>query len=381
MTLVLTGMVSWRDLGVGEPLAKALQSARACRRWPGILSFGAVIAMTAVLLVFQLGQPRIFIAMARDGLLPAWAAKVHPRFRTPYVTTILTGIVVGIPAMFVNINEVIEFTNIGTLFAFVLVSVGVIVLRRTDPGRHRPFRCPGVPVLPLLSVVGCGILMAYLPFITWMRFAVWQAAGDRALFPVRPPPQPAGAGRPEEAPHVDAHYEQVMAARERLDEGPPRAYFAYSTILDRAAFEEWRHQHGYDFFDLPAGTRAEALDLGLVYDFPSRWWGGPGRRTRGPGRRRWCTACCSRLPRRTGRSSSTRKAPSRRCASSARSACGPRPGRRLATAFTTAPGRRSVDGPVSPRFVEALVRGARAAGLPEAWIEMLGKGALRRSPR
>jgi APA family basic amino acid/polyamine antiporter len=181
VTLVLTGMVSWRDLGVGDPLAKALQSA-GLQALAGLLSFGAVIAMTAVLLVFQLGQPRIFMVMARDGLLPAWAAKVHPRFRTPYVTTILTGVFVGIPAMFVDINEAIEFTNIGTLFAFVLVSLGVIVLRRTDPGRHRPFRCPGVPLLPMLSVVGCGILMAYLPFITWMRFAVWQALGIALYF-------------------------------------------------------------------------------------------------------------------------------------------------------------------------------------------------------
>ena len=181
VTLVLTGMVSWRDLGVGDPLAKALQSA-GLQALAGILSFGAVIAMTAVLLVFQLGQPRIFMVMARDGLLPQWAAKVHPRFRTPYVTTILTGVFVGIPAMFVDINEAIEFTNIGTLFAFVLVSVGVIVLRRTDPDRYRPFRCPGVPWLPLLSVVSCGVLMAYLPFITWMRFLVWQVVGVLLYF-------------------------------------------------------------------------------------------------------------------------------------------------------------------------------------------------------
>ena len=98
------------------------------------------------------------------------------------MTTILTGVFVGIPAMFVDINEAIEFTNIGTLFAFVLVSVGVIVLRRTDPGRPRPFRCPGVPWLPLLSVVGCGVLMAYLPFITWMRFVVWQVVGVLLYF-------------------------------------------------------------------------------------------------------------------------------------------------------------------------------------------------------
>jgi APA family basic amino acid/polyamine antiporter len=181
VTLVLTGMVSWKDLGVGDPLAKALQSA-GLQALAGILSFGAVVAMTAVLLVFQLGQPRIFMVMARDGLLPEWASRVHPRFRTPYITTILTGVFVGIPAMFVDINEAIEFTNIGTLFAFVLVSVGVIVLRRTDPDRHRPFRCPGVPWLPLLSIVSCGVLMAYLPFITWMRFVVWQVVGVLLYF-------------------------------------------------------------------------------------------------------------------------------------------------------------------------------------------------------
>ncbi len=181
VTLVLTGMVSWKDLGVGDPLAKALHSA-GLQALAGILSFGAVVAMTAVLLVFQLGQPRIFMVMARDGLLPEWASRVHPRFRTPYITTILTGVFVGIPAMFVDINEAIEFTNIGTLFAFVLVSVGVIVLRRTDPDRHRPFRCPGVPWLPLLSIVGCGVLMAYLPFITWMRFVVWQVVGVLLYF-------------------------------------------------------------------------------------------------------------------------------------------------------------------------------------------------------
>jgi basic amino acid/polyamine antiporter, APA family len=181
VTLVLTGMVPWQQLGVGDPLAKALQTA-GLERMAGLLSFGAVIAMTAVLLVFQLGQPRIFMCMARDGLLPAWAAKVHPRFRTPYVTTILTGAFVGIPAMFVDINEAIDFTNIGTLFAFVLVSLGVIVLRYTDPHRLRPFRCPGVPFVPIAAVLCCLALMVYLPGITWIRFVVWQVVGVALYF-------------------------------------------------------------------------------------------------------------------------------------------------------------------------------------------------------
>ncbi len=181
VTLVLTGMVPWRELGVGDPLAKALEGA-GLQRLAGFLSFGAVIALTAVLLVFQLGQPRIFMVMARDGLLPPWAAKIHPRFRTPYVTTILTGVCVGVPATFVDISEAIEFTNIGTLFAFILVSLGVLVLRRTKPDQRRPFRCPGVPWVPVAAVVCCGILMLYLPLITWLRFVVWQVAGVTLYF-------------------------------------------------------------------------------------------------------------------------------------------------------------------------------------------------------
>jgi basic amino acid/polyamine antiporter, APA family len=181
VTLVLTGMVPWQQLGVGDPLAKALQGA-GLERLAGVLSFGAVIALTAVLLVFQLGQPRIFMCMARDGLLPPWAAKVHPRFRTPYITTIITGIFVGVPAMFVDISEAIEFTNIGTLFAFVLVSLGVLVLRRTDPDRRRPFRCPGVPWVPMAAVLSCAALMVYLPYVTWMRFVVWQVLGVALYF-------------------------------------------------------------------------------------------------------------------------------------------------------------------------------------------------------
>ncbi|MGH9465368.1 MAG: amino acid permease, partial [Thermoanaerobaculia bacterium] len=181
VALVMTGMAPWNELGTAEPMITALTLSSGDPRLLAIARFvialGAVIAMTSVLLVFQLGQPRIFFSMARDGLLPGWAAKVHPRFRTPHVTTILTGVFVAVFAAFANINEVVELTNIGTLFAFVLVSVGVIILRRTDPARPRPFRVPGSPWTPLVSIVACLYLMCQLPTVTWIRFVVWLAVG------------------------------------------------------------------------------------------------------------------------------------------------------------------------------------------------------------
>jgi APA family basic amino acid/polyamine antiporter len=163
-----------------EPLTMALQYAD-IGRWSslfvGVVAFGSVVAHTAVLLVFQLGQPRIFFSMARDGLLPASFAKVHPRFRTPHVTTILTGVVVGVCAMFTSIDEMVDLTNIGTLFAFVLVCVGILILRRREPARHRAFRTPFVPLVPVLGVVSCAYLMLGLPWITWVRFGLWLALG------------------------------------------------------------------------------------------------------------------------------------------------------------------------------------------------------------
>jgi APA family basic amino acid/polyamine antiporter len=133
--------------------------------------------MTSVLLVFQLGQPRIFMAMARDGLLPQYFARLHSRYRTPYVTTIWTGVVVGGVAMWTDIGSLADLTNIGTLFAFCLVCIGVILLRRTDPGRPRPFRVPLVPLLPILGVLMCLALMLSLPLLTWWRFFIWLAIG------------------------------------------------------------------------------------------------------------------------------------------------------------------------------------------------------------
>jgi APA family basic amino acid/polyamine antiporter len=181
LSIVMTGLAPWQQLGTPEPMITALQYADGpptiLRVSRFIIAVGAVIAMGSVLLVFQLGQPRIFMSMSRDGLLPPVFSKVHPRFKTPYVGTIITGIFVATFAAFANIAEVVDLTNIGTLFAFILVSLGVIVLRRTDPHRPRPFRVPWVPVTPLISVVACFYLMYKLPGITWIRFGIWLAVG------------------------------------------------------------------------------------------------------------------------------------------------------------------------------------------------------------
>ena len=181
VTAVLTGMVPWNQLGTAEPLATAF-SERGLNAFAGIIAFGAVIATTSVLLVFQMGQPRIFYAMARDGLLPSWAATVHRKYRTPHVTTIITGVFVAFFAAFADINAVIELTNIGTLFAFVLVAIGILVLRKIEPNRERPFRTPWVPFVPIMAVLSCLWLMAGLPLVTWIRFGVWLAVGALIYF-------------------------------------------------------------------------------------------------------------------------------------------------------------------------------------------------------
>ncbi len=183
---VFTGIIPYPALvktlstSQAEPLTLAIQYAN-IKNWGnflvGIIAFGSVIAHTAVLLVFQLGQPRIFFSMARDGLLPQSFAKVHPKYRTPYVTTILTGLIVGVTAMFTTIDEMVDLTNIGTLFAFILVCAGIIILRKKEPDRPRGFRTPWVPLLPLLGIAACLYLILGLPWITWIRFAGWLLIG------------------------------------------------------------------------------------------------------------------------------------------------------------------------------------------------------------
>jgi APA family basic amino acid/polyamine antiporter len=180
---VFTGLISYPDLTTklateqAEPLTMALEHAIPTPDWRGfavfIVAFGSVIAHTAVLLVFQLGQPRIFFSMARDGLLPPVFYKVHPRFRTPHISTILTGVFVASFAAVASIDEMVDLTNIGTLFAFILVCAGIIVLRVKDPERHRPFRVPFGLVIPILGIISCLYLIYYLPPTSWLRFAAW----------------------------------------------------------------------------------------------------------------------------------------------------------------------------------------------------------------
>ncbi len=182
---VFTGLIPYPDLirrlsvEQAEPLTMALQHVAPGAVWAStIVAFGSVVAHTAVLLVFQLGQPRIFFSMARDGLLPQTFASVHPRFRTPHVTTILTGVAVGSVAAFASIDEMVDLTNIGTLFAFVLVCLGIPILRFRDPARRRPFRVPLGPLLfPSLGVASCLALMFYLPPASWWRFVGWLTLG------------------------------------------------------------------------------------------------------------------------------------------------------------------------------------------------------------
>ncbi len=184
VAVVLTGMVPWHSVaGDGAPVVNALKRVSLTPdghrlHWVrlGVL-IGALVGMISSILVFQFGQARVWFAMSRDRLLPDVFSKVHPRFRTPAFATWVAGILVAIPAGLFDVGTFAEMSNIGTLFAFVLVSIGVIVLRYKDPERHRGFRVPFGPVIPILSVIFCILLMAGLPAITWVRFFVWLIIG------------------------------------------------------------------------------------------------------------------------------------------------------------------------------------------------------------
>jgi basic amino acid/polyamine antiporter, APA family len=173
---VMTGLVPSPQLATGEPLALALRVA-GLDGLSLVMAFGAVVAMTAVLLVFQLGQTRIFMAMARDGLLPPAFGRIHPRFRTPVFGTVVTGAVVAVAPSFLTTSQALELTSIGTLFAFIVVACGVIALRIRDPQRPRPFRVPLYPLTPLAAIASCLWLMLGLPPMNWLRFGLWLLVG------------------------------------------------------------------------------------------------------------------------------------------------------------------------------------------------------------
>jgi basic amino acid/polyamine antiporter, APA family len=172
---VLTGMVPYKELAVADPLARALQLA-GFNAVGWIVALGAAVSMSAVLLVFQYGQPRIFFAMARDGLLPRWAATLNAR-KIPAATTVLTGVFVALWSLIGDAGETYDLTNIGTLFAFMLVSIGVLVLRHLEPERPRPFRVPLVWPVTILSAAGCVFIMRGLPHQAWERFGYWLVIG------------------------------------------------------------------------------------------------------------------------------------------------------------------------------------------------------------
>ncbi|HEY8154320.1 MAG TPA: amino acid permease [Myxococcota bacterium] len=173
---IVTGMVPLAQIDRTAPLASAFHDV-GLGFAAGLISVGAIVGLTSVLLVLLLGQSRIFLAMSRDGLMPKAFGRIHPRFRTPHVSTILVGLIVAVLSGLTPLTVLVELVSIGTLFAFVLVSAGVLVLRRLQPDLRRPFRCPWVPVVPVLAIAACGYLMASLPAVTWLRFAVWLAIG------------------------------------------------------------------------------------------------------------------------------------------------------------------------------------------------------------
>ena len=177
MALVMTGMVHYSKLNVPHPVFVAIEAAPALKWLTYFINIAAIAGLASVVLVMLMGQPRIFYSMARDGLLPPVFGKVHPKFRTPYITTIITGVTAAVIAGLFPIALLGELVSIGTLLAFVIVCGGIIYLRYAEPDRERPFKTPLVPLVPILGILTCGYMMWALPADTWIRLIVWMALG------------------------------------------------------------------------------------------------------------------------------------------------------------------------------------------------------------
>jgi APA family basic amino acid/polyamine antiporter len=184
VAIVLSGIVPWQSvMGDAAPVVNALkrlslQPGGASLYWVRLfVLIGALLGMVSSILVFQLGQARVWFAMSRDQLLPEIFGRIHAQFRTPAVSTWVAGFVVAIPAGLLDIGTTANLSNIGTLFAFVLVSIGVLILRYREPDRHRGFKAPLGPLFPILSIVFCIVLMMGLEIITWIRFFAWLVIG------------------------------------------------------------------------------------------------------------------------------------------------------------------------------------------------------------
>ena len=198
VSAVITGMVRYPDIDARAPIAVAFADKAAetgsplLRAATGLIAAGGLAGMTSVLLVLFLSQARVFMAMARDGLLPPVFGRVHPRWRTPHVATIVTGIVICLIAALTPIRKLAEMVNIGTLLAFVIVCAAVMIIRVRRPDAHRPFRCPALFVIAPLGIVVNLALMLFLPVDTWLRLVVWLAIGFVVYFSVQPAAQPSG---------------------------------------------------------------------------------------------------------------------------------------------------------------------------------------------
>ena len=219
---IMVGLVDYKELtNAAAPIATAVDAAYAraagttmgnILAWfPFIVKVGAVLGLSSTMVVMVMGQPRVFYSMSKDGLLPAWAAKIHPRFQTPHITTAITGTIVAILAGFVPISYLGELVSIGTLFAFVIVATGIIILRRSNPGLERPFKVPLNPYVPILTVLFSGYLMNGLPLDTWIRLIDWMSLGLVVYFGYSYSHSKL-AGTNESADPVPAAYEPPMAA-------------------------------------------------------------------------------------------------------------------------------------------------------------------------